>query len=1004
MVKWCNGEIAKIVNFAFQSKVTIYSPINQFPMKKPIPQFAIALLFFVLLINTSSQAGQKQYKYDTVQGDPLKARIYTLNNGLKVYLTVYKDAPRIQTAIAVRTGSKNDPSDNTGMSHYLEHIMFKGTDEFGTKDFVKEKVLLDQIEYKFEVYKKTTDSLQRRKIYHEIDSISGVAATYAIANEYDKLLSVIGAKGTNAFTSFEETVYINDIPSNKISQWLQIEQERFQDPVFRLFHTELETVYEEKNMSLDSDDDKVFEDLFSGLFQKNTYGTQTTIGTVEHLKNPSLTSLKNYFAARYVPNNMALVLSGDFNPDEVIKQVDATFGQLQSKPVTAYVPAIESPISRPIVKEVVGPDAESVTIGYRLGGADTKDADLVTLCNMVLSNNNAGLMDLNLNQAQKVLEANAFSYVLKDYSVNIFSGKAKEGQSLEEVKDLIMAQIGLVRKGEFPDWLIPAIINDLKLSEIKKFENNYGRTMELVDEFVKELPHSEVVNNINRLSKITKKDVVDFANKNYGENYVIVYKRNGEAKETIKVMKPQITPVTMNRDDESAFLKKIVAEPGKMIEPVFIDYDKDIKKFNLKNNIPVLYKENTENSTFSLYYFFEMGTNNNRELAIALDYLKYLGTSQYSPKQIQEEFYKLGCSFNVNSSDAEVWVSLNGLSENMSRSVVLFEQLLSDARQNEPALNNLVADIKKRREDDKLSKQTILWSALYNYGVYGEKSPFTNILSSAELDALRADDLLELISGLNGFQHKVLYYGPDNINSLTALLDKEHRTPANIKPVPTAANFEQKPTDISKVYMVDYDMKQAEIIMLSKSGKYDKTIIPVVRLFNEYFGGSMNSIVFQEIRESKGLAYSAWAGYRSPVQPYQNFYLFSYIGTQNDKLPESMKAMAGLFNDMPESEKALNSAREAIINKIRTERITKSQVLFNYINARKFGLTYDIRKDVFEKVPQMTFTDLRKFQQKFIKDKNFAIVVLGKKSELDVKTLSTYGQVNSLELKDVFGY
>ncbi|MCX6305853.1 MAG: insulinase family protein [Bacteroidetes bacterium] len=970
-------------------------------MKTRRIQFTLVAMIFVMAV---SAMAQKSYKYDSVAADPLKARIYTLKNGLKVYLTVYKDAPRIQTAIAVRTGSKNDPSDNTGLSHYLEHMMFKGTDEFGTKDFAKEKVLLDKIEYKFEVYKKTLDTAQRRKIYHEIDSLSGVASTYAIANEYDKLLSVIGAKGTNAFTSFEETVYINDIPSNKIDQWLQIEQERFKDPVFRLFHTELETVYEEKNMSLDRDDDKVFEDLFSGLFQKNTYGTQTTIGTVEHLKNPSLISLRNYYASRYTPNNMAIVLSGDFDPDQVIKLVDATFGLLPSKPVTAYVPAIESPITQPIVKEVVGPDAESVTIGYRLGGVDTKDADLVTMCNMVLSNSNAGLMDLNLNQAQKVLEANAFSYVLKDYSVNIFSGKAKQGQSLEDVKDLMMAQIELVKKGEFPDWLIPAIINDFKLAEIRKYETNNGRTMEMVDEFVKELPHADIVNNVKRLEKITKKDIIDFANKNYGNNYVIVYKRNGLATDAKKVMKPQITPVTMNRDDESAFLKKIVAEPSRVIEPVFIDYANDIKKFNFKNAVPVLYKANSENQTFSLYYYFEMGTNANRELGIALDYLKYLGTSKYTPKQIQEEFYKMGCSLNVNSSDMEVWVSLNGLSESMPSAMNLFEQLLADPQPNVQAMQNLVADIKKRRDDDKLSKQTILWQAMYNYGVYGEKSPSTNILSSRELDALEARDLINLIKGLTGYQHKILYYGPETTKSLTEILNKEHVIPAVLKPVPEAKKFEQLATDVSKVYTVNYDMKQAEIIMLSKSNKYDKTIVPVVRLFNEYFGGSMNSIVFQEIRESKGLAYSAYAGYRAPQQPFQNFYLFSYIGTQNDKLPEAMKAMVGLFNNMPESEKALNSSREAIINKIRTERITKSQVLFNYLNAQKFGLTYDIRKDVFESVPKMTFADLKAFQQKFIKDKNFTIMVLGKKAELDYKVLSAYGQVNSLELKDVFGY
>jgi len=970
-------------------------------MKKTFSR--IALLSLLLLFAMGLHA-QKPLKYDTVPGDPLKVRIYTLTNGLKVYLTVYKDAPRIQTAIAVKTGSKNDPSDNTGMSHYLEHIMFKGSDEFGTRDYLQEKPLLDQIETRFEQYKQTTDSILRKKIYHEIDSLSGIAATYAIANEYDKLLSVIGAKGTNAFTSFEETVYINDIPSNKLTQWLQIEKERFQDPVFRIFHTELETVYEEKNMSLDNDEDKVFDELFSGLFKAHTYGTQTTLGTVEHLKNPSLKSLKEYYQARYVPNNMAILMSGDFNPDEVIRMIDETFGRFPSKPVTAYVPPIESAIASPIVREVVGPDAESVTIGYRLGGASTPDADLVTVFNKVLSNGTAGLMDLNLNQSQKVLEASAFEYILKDYSVNIFSGKAKEGQSLEEVRNLIMAQIEMVKKGEFPDWLIPAIINNLKLDEIKQSQTNQGRVFSIMDGFVKDIPRSEVVKNIARVSKITKKDIVDFANRNYGENYVIVYKRTGTPVEAKKIIKPPITPVVMNRDEESAFLRKIVSEPSKVIEPVFIDYTKDIKKFTIKNNVPVLYNMNTEDKTFSLYYYIAMGTNTRRDIGIALDYLGYLGTSKQTPMQIQEEFYKLGCSFNVNSSETEVWVSLTGLSENMSKGLVLFEELLSDAQPNKPALDNLVADILKRREDSKLSKQTILWQGMYNYGVYGEKSPFTNILSADELKNLKAEDLIRIIRSLNGYEHQILYYGPDPVAKITHMLNLGHKMPAKLKPVPALTMFEQKPTDVNKVYTVNYDMKQVEIIMLAKSSKYNKEIVPIVRLFNEYFGAGMNSIVFQEIRESKGLAYSAYGGYRQPAQPYLNYYLFSYIGTQIDKLPEAMKAMMGLFNNMPESEKAMNGAKEAIINKIRTERITKSQVLFNYINARKFGLTYDIRKDIFDRVPMMTFADLKAFQQRFIKDKNFNILVLGKKDQLDIKTLESYGTVNNLDLKQVFGY
>ncbi len=964
----------------------------------------INMILLVILLTGLSANAQKIYKYDTVTGDPLKVRIYTLNNGMKVYMTVYKDAPRIQTAIAVRTGSKNDPSDNTGMSHYLEHMMFKGTDEFGTKDFIHEKPLLDKIEYNFEIYKKTTDTIQRKKIYHEIDSLSGVASKFAIANEYDKLLSVIGAKGTNAFTSFEQTVYVNEIPSNKVKPWLEIESERFKDPIFRLFHTELETVYEEKNMSLDRDDDKIFEALFSGLFRKNTYGTQTTIGLVEHLKNPSLKSLREYYAARYVPNNMAILLSGDFDPSEVIKYIDATFGQLPSKPIVPYVPAQEDPITSPIVKEVIGPDAESVTFGYRFGGAATKDADLVKIVDMILANSTAGLIDLNLNQGQKVLEAGSYSEVLKDYSVDVFYGKAKEGQSLEAVRDLIMEQIERVKKGDFPDWLIPAIINDLKLNEVKASETNRGRIFSMMNGFIEEIPRSQEVKNIERLSKFTKKDVIDFALANYRNNYVIVYKRTGTDKNVAKVTKPQISPVTMNRNDESEFLKKIVAEPTAPIQPVFLDYNKDVKKLMLKGNIPVLYSANKENSTFSLYYYFAMGTNHNKAIGIALDYLKYLGTSKYTPNQVQEEFYKLGCTFNVSSSEDELWVSLSGLNENMTKGVVLFESLLSDAKATDAPYKNLVMDIKKRRTDDKLSKTTILWSGMYNFGVYGKKSPFTNIYSESELTNLKPEELVSMVKNLNSYQHKILYYGPENPSALVTILNREHHIPAQLKPIPAPSKFEQLPNQANQVYTINYDMKQAEIIMLSRSLTYDKNLIPVTRLFNEYFGGSMNSIVFQEIRESKGLAYSAYAGYRTPALADEHFYLFSYIGTQSDKLPEAMKAMMGLFNAMPESEKAMNASKEAIINKIRTERITKSAILFNYINAEKLGLTYDIRKDVFEKVPSMTFTDLKNFHDTYIKNKKFNILVLGKKEGLDENTLKKYGDVHSLTLEEVFGY
>ncbi len=381
-------------------------------------------------INAKKQMNKIENNYETVANDPLKARIYTLDNGLKVYLTAYADAPRVQTNIAVRAGSKNDPADATGLAHYLEHMLFKGTDIYGSLDFEKEAPMLDEIEALYEEYRTIdmSDVENRERVWRKIDSISGEAAKFAIANEYDKMVTGLGAKGTNAYTSNEKTVYINDIPSNQIEKWLKLEAERFRYPVFRLFHTELEAVYEEKNRGLDSDGNKLFESLFDGLFPNHQYGQQTTIGTIEHLKNPSLTEIRKYFNKYYVPNNMAICLSGDFDYDETIGLINKYWGSFERKEVSAFEVIKETPIAEPVFKEVYGPEAERLYIGFRFDGANTEDAKMLTMVDMVLSNSAAGLIDLNLNQEQELIGGGCFPYVLKDYSMHGFYGSPKQGQ------------------------------------------------------------------------------------------------------------------------------------------------------------------------------------------------------------------------------------------------------------------------------------------------------------------------------------------------------------------------------------------------------------------------------------------------------------------------------------------------------------------------------------------------------------------------------------------------
>ena len=721
--------------------------------------FAAVLVSVVAFAQNQFQwkeASSGGYTYKYVTNDPAKARFYTLKNGLTVILSPTNKDPRIQAYVAIKAGSKTDPATNTGLAHYLEHMLFKGTDKYGSLDWSKEKVELEKIDALYEQYNSTKDEVQRKAIYKKIDSVSGVAAKYAIANEYDKMMSAMGAQGTNAFTSFEQTVYTDDVPSASLDKYLAVQAERFRNPVLRIFHTELEAVYEEKNRTLDNDGRKVSETLFSNLFQKHNYGLQTTIGTVEHLKNPSLIEIRKYFNKYYVPNNMGIILSGDFNPDEVIAKVDKAFSYMQPKPFDKYTFQPEDAITAPIVKEIIGPDAENLTIGYRLPGNKDKDALLADLVGQILTNGRAGLLDLNLVKKQKLLRASAFTYSLIDYGILYLSAAPTSGQSLEDVKALVLNEIENLKKGNFDDQLITSIINNIKKNKIYETEKYGDRASVLMDAFTSELDWRDQVAYVNDLSKIKKEDIVAFANKYFGDNYVAVLKRKGESPATVKIEKPSITPVETNPDKQSSFVKTINEMPATAAKPVFLDYKKDIQKSKL-GKAEVLYVPNKDNDIFRLSYRYKIGSLNDKKQGLASQYIQFLGTDKMTAEEISKAFYKIACSFNVSTGEEYTTVNIEGLQENFENAVKLYEEVVNNVKADDKALAALKARLNKARKDAKANKGAIL-QGLTSYALYGSENKFNNVLTNEELNAVTAQELVDRIKNLNNYEQTVIYY------------------------------------------------------------------------------------------------------------------------------------------------------------------------------------------------------------------------------------------------------
>src|SRR5215471_1182905 len=265
---------------------------TMFPNRKFISFLLLA--FSVAALPGSALAGYQRINRPN-PADRMAVEIYQLDNGLTVYLTENHESPRFEAQIAVRAGSKNDPAETTGLAHYLEHLLFKGTTHLGTTDYEKEKPHLDRITELYEQHFHETDPEKRKKIYEEINKETQLASQYEIPNEMDKLYKSMGEVGLNAHTWHEETVYQVNLPANRLEQWAFIESERFQHPIFRLFQPELEIVYEEKNRTLDNKDEIVSDAVNKLLFKKHPYGQQTTIGEVEHLKNPSLNNVIDFY-------------------------------------------------------------------------------------------------------------------------------------------------------------------------------------------------------------------------------------------------------------------------------------------------------------------------------------------------------------------------------------------------------------------------------------------------------------------------------------------------------------------------------------------------------------------------------------------------------------------------------------------------------------------------------------------------------------------------------------
>jgi zinc protease len=965
-------------------------------------------LFIITLATFNSTAQPGDYDFLLKRNielnktvDPTSVTEITLDNGLTVYLNEDPNISNVFGAVAIKGGSKRDPDDYTGIAHYFEHIMFKGTEEIGTVDFGNESIYLDSISLMYDQLGEAVGEEARNKILTKINDLSLKASSYAIPNELDKVLEKMGSTGVNAFTSKDAIVYFNYFPGNQIEKWLEVYSHRFEKPVYRLFQSELETVYEEKNMYMDNPFTQVMEIFEAELFEGHPY-SQTVLGKVEHLKNPSLRRMNQYFEKYYVANNMALILVGNFNADEVIPYINEKFGKWRSgkiEPFEAELKAIEKrvEISKRLTPIKVG------LMGFQTVHKGHKDELPLNIANSILSNSSStGLFDKLTNENELMAAmVMPMPYVEAGANIVVFIPKLI-GQSLSKAEKLVLGQIEELKAGSFDDALLEAIKTELIVEHEKGLENGKSRGFYILDAFLEGEEWGEILAMTDKIANITRKDIIRVANIYYGSNYVALHSKSGFPKK-IKLDKPPYKPVeAVNSESTSVKALEIEEIPVIKEKVKFIEKGRDVFNTELNELSHFYYVPNPVNNLFELTLNYGVGTQKNKYLSYSSQLMYLLGTDQRTADEFNLEMQKLGSQFSVSSGRDYTTVRVSGLDKNFHTTLKLVAEKLYNPKGDDTKLKKLIQGAKSELKFENKDPNTVS-QALRQFVLYGENSDFLNRLTVKEVKELTSDQLLGEFKTVFDYEVDIHYSGvlPRKMVSEEIVNVFLRKKPGIKSESPTY--FERKTYAEPVVFFInDKKAVQSQIHMLVEGEINSREERAMATAFNKYFSSDMSSIVFQEIREFRSLAYSAYAHFSNPFYTDKPGYLRGFLSTQADKTTEAIDAMQELYVNIPQLPERTDHVKMALIQELNSNRPTFRNISQSVEYWRKKGYNDDPSRFNLEVYENLHFEQIISVWEKNIAHKPLIFVVVGDEKRIDMEKLKQYGAFTELSKKDVF--
>lgn len=921
---------------------------------------------------------------------------HTLSNGMKVWLNEDHSSGKVFGAVVVNAGAVDCPK--TGIAHYFEHIAFKGTDKIGTIDFAKEKIYLDSIETLYNELSQTKDGAARKGIQRHINALTVESAKYVIPNEFDNLISKYGGTDLNAYTSSDRTVYHNSFSAQYIAQWCEINSERLLNPVFRLFQSELETIYEEKNMYDDYLGSIALEKLEEAYYAPNE-NAYTVLGTTENLKNPNMKAMRDYYNRFYVANNMSLVLCGDFDSDSVLPILETTFGRIQSGEANPrkYTPAAEFKGRQDVGIKVNIPIIRARAYGWR--GLDVSNADVqaMDVATEILTNSSStGYYDKFVNDG-KLMAVMAFnSNTSNNGQLAVAVIPNIIGGSMKDVDKIVFSQIERLKNGDIDTALLASIKLVNARGYMEQLETLEGRADVMVNLLASNRKWGDYFTNIDKIKALTPEDIAGVAKKYFTDNYLCATKVGGDY-EKDKLEKPGFAAIKPhNRTAKSTYAVQMEKMGTLNREPKFLDFGA-LDSLKLAPMATLYHTPNTVNELFSVKIIFNIGKQDNNKLKALESYLDLVGSKNVPFDDFSKRMQALGSKIYFTANNYSFTVDVSGFDANFAPTMTLVADLLNDVEINDDKCKKVVEDYTMESKSFAKSSSDIA-AALYCKVAYGDKqSLYMTDLTVGDVRKLKGADYAAVLGDVKRTQCEVLYCGTKPISEVASTISPmydfaqssiPHKSTHYLSPV-----VYEKPT----LFFVDMPSSRQAIVYgyLPTSAVSGAKEALLANIAGQYIGGGMTSVLFQEIREFRSLAYSA-SGFitaPSPAAGKVNGRLTSYMSTQNDKLPEAIATVDSILRGVQFNETKLDVVKNDIVNGIYNDFPDMRDIAGGIVLDRKIGYSEDPNIFVNSNLQKVSTGDIQSFYDTKVKSGNIVYMIVGNGKNIDFKALEKYGKV-----------